>query len=194
MGSRIEEFKDGRQRESEIVIAIGGPSKSGKSTLAEHIAQEIGVEHVSAGDFFREIAAERGMTVEELSEKADRETDIEVDRRTLEAGLEKDCMIDGRLAAWVLGDYADLTIYVTADLEERARRLAEMENIEQEEAEAKVKKRDEDNNERYREYYGIEVPRPDIYDVVVDNTELSIEEQEELVDRVLQERFPGEAW
>ncbi len=193
MGSKIEEFQGSREKNSDIVVAVGGPSKSGKSTAAEHIAEFLGIKHFSAGDFFREIATERDMTVEELSEKADRETDIEVDRRSLEAGLDNDCVVDGRLAAWVLGDYADFTIYLTAEIEERGRRLAELEGLELEEAIKKVGQRDRDNNRRYERYYGIDVPQPKMYDLLIDNTELSIEEQKEVVERVLQDRFPERA-
>ncbi len=190
MGSRIEEFQGTHEKKSDTVIAVGGPSKSGKSTAAGHIAEFLGIKHFSAGDFFREIAEERDMTVEELSKKAERETDIEVDRRTLEAALENDCVIDGRLAAWVLGDHADFTIYLTADVEERGRRLAELEGLELEEAVKKVRQRDEDNNSRYKRYYGIEVPQPGMYDLLLDNTELSVEEQKKVVEQVLRQRFP----
>jgi cytidylate kinase len=192
MGSYVEEFQGDRKKQSETVIAIAGPSKSGKSTMAKHVADELGIKHFSAGDFFREIADERGMTVEELSEKADRETDIEVDRRTLEAGLQEDCVIDGRLAAWVLGDFADLSIYVTADLKERAQRLADIEGIEFEKARERIEKRDRDNDERYMDYYGIDTSELEIYDVVMDNTELSMEEQNEVVDDLLEQALTTE--
>lgn len=192
MDSYIEKFQDDREKQSDRVIAIAGPSKSGKSTIAEHIAEELGIKHVSAGDFFREIADERGMTVEELSENADRETDMEVDRRTLEAGLQEDCVIDGRLAAWVLGDFADLSIYVTADLEERAGRLADIKDIPLEEARERIEKRDQDNDRRYMDYYGIDTSELEIYDVVMDNTELSMEEQNEVVDDLLEQAFATE--
>lgn len=192
MESYVEEFQVDREQESKRVIAIAGPSKSGKSTIAEHVAEELGIAHFSAGDFFREIAEERGMTVEELSEQADRQIDIEVDRRTLEAGLEKDCVIDGRLAAWVLGDFADLSIYVTADLEERARRLADIENISTGEAEKRIEKRDQDNDERYMDYYGIDTSELEIYDVVIDNSELSIPEQKEVIEDLLEQALTTE--
>lgn len=191
MESHIEEFQNGGKKESDLVVVIGGVSKSGKSTLAEQAAEALGVEHFSAGDFFRDIADERGMTVEELSKKADRETDLEVDRRTLEVGLEQDCVIDGRIAAWVLGGYADLTVYLTADLEERSRRLSELEDVSQEEAEERIRERDSDNRDRYERYYGVDTTETGIYDVVIDNTDLNIPDQEELVREILEERFPG---
>lgn len=156
----------------------------------------------SAGDFFRAIAEEKGLTVEELSENADKETDLEVDRRTLEKGLNENCVIESRIAGRVLGDFSDLRIYITASPEERARRSLEdqkegkredeKEVNSLEEAKKKVEKRDQDNNERYRDYYGIDPENLEIYDVVIDNTEMTVEEQREELEKVFREKMPEE--
>ncbi|MFQ3274925.1 MAG: cytidylate kinase [Candidatus Nanohaloarchaea archaeon] len=198
MGSYIEEFQDDREKKSDLVITIDGPSGSGKGTLAKFVAEKLNLKYYSAGDFFRQIAAEKDLTVEELSERAGKEVDVEVDRRTLERGLNENCVIESRIASKVLGDYSDFRIYVTADLGERARRVKEdLENRENEEGgkdieevKDKIRKRDEDNNQRYQEYYGINMWKSDIYDLILDNTELSIEEQEKKVDKVLKDEFP----
>lgn len=191
MGSYIEEFQGDREKKSDIVVTIDGTSGAGKGTIAQHIAERLGVKHYSAGDFFRSIADDREMTAEELSEKADKEVDVEVDRRTLKKGLKEDCVIDGRLPSWVLGDHSDLRIYVTADLEERSDRVAKRENREFEEARENTEKRDQDNEKRYEEYYGIDTSKLDHYDLIMDNSELDIEEQNELVDKVLKQSFPN---
>ena len=200
MGSRIEEFQDNYEKSSEIVVTIDGPSGAGKGTLAEFIADELGIECYSAGDFFRQIAKEKDLTVEELSEKADKETDIKVDKRTLEKGLSENCLIESRIASWVLGDYSDLSIYLKADIDERAKRIysdleeeertGEQEASNLDEAIEKVEKRDKDDKERYREYYGIDIGNIQDYDLVINNTNLSIERQNELVKSELKKRFP----
>ncbi|MBY6294279.1 AAA family ATPase [Nanohaloarchaea archaeon H01] len=190
MDSHIEQFQEDREKESEIVVTVDGPSGSGKGTLGKYIAEKLGIKHFSAGDFFRSIAEDRGITHTELAEIADKETDIEVDRRTLEKGLEESCVIDGRLPSWVLGDYSDLKVYLTADLEERARRIAEREDKDIEKVEEETRKRDEENRRRYSEYYGIDTENLDIYDLVIDNTEISIEEQEQMINKVLKQKFP----
>ena len=199
MKSYIKEFrKDDKEKNSDLIISICGPSGAGKGTVGEFIADTLGIEFYSAGDFFRQIADEKGMSVEELSEQADKETDLEVDKRTLEKALNKDCVVESRISAWVLGDYADLTIYVTAGVEERARRV--LENLENrdteeggkdiEEVKRKIEKRDKDNERRYREYYGIDMQDREIFDLMIDNTEMGIEEQEMLVEKALKKEFP----
>jgi cytidylate kinase len=196
--SYVEEFEEDRQKDSDLVVSICGPSGAGKGTLGRFIADTLNVNFYSAGDFFRQLAEEKGLTVEELSEKADKETDLEVDRRTLEKGLEEDCVIESRISAWILGEYADLTIYVTASLEERAKRvMGDLENRENEEgaetleeAKQRIEKRDRDNDQRYEKYYGIDMDNRKIFDVLIDNTDMSVEEQNQLVKKILEQRFP----
>lgn len=199
MGSFIEEFQGDHEKDSEIVVTVDGPSGAGTGTAATFIAGELGLNKYSAGDFFRGIAKEKDMSVEELSEVADKETDLKVDRRTLEKGLNESCVIEARLPSHVLGDYSDLRIFLTADLEERARRIAEdhkegKREVEEkantlEEVKERIKKRDEDNWKRYQEYYGIEDDK-EIYDVLIDNTDMSIEEQQKQIRSILERKFP----
>ncbi|MEF8880228.1 MAG: cytidylate kinase family protein [Candidatus Nanohaloarchaea archaeon] len=197
MESFIQEFEGQREKNSDTVISVCGPSGAGKGTLTSFIAEQLGLSSYSAGDFFREIAEKKDISVEELSGRADKSIDRRVDERTLDKALNEDCVIDSRISAWVLGSYADFTIYVTADLEERARRVKK--DIEGRKAETagtvedikeNISERDKDNRERYRKYYGIDMSNSTIFDLVVDNTEMSIKEQEKLVKKALKKHFP----
>jgi len=191
MGSYIEEFqKEDRIKGSSVVITVDGPSGAGKDTLAEYIASEIGLVHFSASDVFYSIAEERGISHVELANRADKQVDLEVDRRTLERGLENNCVIDSRIASWVLGDFSDLRIHVTADLEERAKRIAVREDQEFEEALEQTRERDKENSRRYSDYYGIDTQDLEIYDLLIDNTEMSIRDQHDNIDEVLKKKFP----
>lgn len=189
MKSFVEEFQGDHEKNSNIVITIDGESGAGKGTIAEYIASKLNIYHFSASDVFYNIADDRGISHVELAQLADKEVDLEVDRRTLERGLENDCVIDSRIASWVLGEYSNLRIYVKADLEERAKRIAAREDISYEKALEDTEKRDEENSRRYDDYYDINTEDLSIYDVIIDNTEMSISEQEEQLDKIMEKKF-----
>lgn len=190
MGSYIEEFQDDREKNSDIIITIDGMAATGKGTLAEFIADRLNLRHFSASDVFYQVAEERGLEDHELSEKAEKELDLEIDLRTLERALKQSCVAEGRIPSYAVGDFSDLRIRIIADKEERADRLAERENMDREEALEIVKKRDKEDSRRYSEYYDIDTDNKEIYDLIIDNSELGIEEQNQLVDKVLKQEFP----
>lgn len=190
MGSYIEEFRSDREKTSDLIITVDGMAATGKGTLAEFLAQKLGIKHFSASDVFYQVAEERNLEDHELSEQAEKELDLEIDRRTLERALNQECVVEGRIPSHVLGDYSDFRIKIVADVKERANRLAERENKEIEEAREIVKKRDREDSNRYREYYGLDTSNFEIYDLVMDNTELDISEQNQLVEKALKQRFP----
>ena len=52
-----------------MIITISGTPGSGKSTVAKMIATKLGFKHYSTGDFMRQMAKERGISLEELSKE-----------------------------------------------------------------------------------------------------------------------------
>jgi len=50
-----------------MIITIGGEPGSGKSTVANIVAQKLGYKHYSTGDLRGEIAMRHGLTIDELN-------------------------------------------------------------------------------------------------------------------------------
>ena len=93
-----------------MIITIGGLAGTGTTTTAEVLSEKLDVPYISAGFVFREMAAEKGMSVLEFSEFAEGNDDIdkEIDRRQAEkAKLADNLIIEGRLSAYFV-DNADL--------------------------------------------------------------------------------------
>lgn len=82
------------------IITIAGSLGSGKSSTAKKVAEMLGYQHFSTGDFFRAIAEKRGVSTVELNKIA--ETDLSVDKeaddRNIEIGKMENVVLDSRLA------------------------------------------------------------------------------------------------
>ena len=159
-----------------MLLTISGPAGSGKSTAAAALAEELGYEHVSGGDIFRELAAERDLTPLELNRLAedDDQIDRDLDRRLREtAESHDDLVLESRLAGWMAGDHADFRIWLDAPLSVRAERIADREEKSVEAAREETTKRSESEARRYEEYYGIDIGDLSIYDLALNTARFS---------------------
>jgi cytidylate kinase len=153
-----------------MLITVSGPGGSGKSTLAATLADRLGYEHVSGGDIFRDIAAERDLSPLELNRLAeeDDQIDRDLDRRLRSTARDNDDLVlESRLAGWMAGDYADLRLWLDAPLDVRAARIADREDKPIETAREETTARADSERLRYQEYYGIDIDDLTIYDLVV---------------------------
>lgn len=118
---------------------------------------------------FRNLAKEHDMTFEELQKAA--ETDFKwdryLDKKQLDLAREGDCVLGSRLAVWLLEE-ADLSVYLTAPLDVRARRIREREGGSFEEVLEETKSRDHRDRERYLKLYDIDNNDYDFVDLVID--------------------------
>jgi predicted cytidylate kinase len=169
-------------------IVICGPGASGKSSVAKLVAKELGYRHYSMGDFQRELAAERGLSIAEWGrlEASDDKYDRVVDQRMANIGKkEDDFVIDTWLGAHFVPDA--IKVYVDAEIAIRAgRRLKHKRPTEHYPTLDEVRKgmleRESVNRERWIRYYGFDYADMSHYDLVIDTSEISIPQ---VVDRVL---------
>ncbi|MCO8243347.1 (d)CMP kinase [Haladaptatus sp. AB643] len=153
-----------------MLLTVSGPPGSGKSTTAEGLANAFDLDHVSGGDIFRELAAERDLTPLEFNKLAeeDEEIDRDLDRRLREiATQEDDLVLESRLAGWLAGDYADFRIWLNAPLDVRAARISDREDKSVKQAATETRARAGSEAQRYEEYYGIDINDLTIYDLSI---------------------------
>ncbi|WP_129113182.1 (d)CMP kinase [Halegenticoccus tardaugens] len=151
-----------------MLITVSGPPGSGKSTNAAELAARFGLEHVSGGDIFRALAAERGYSPVEFNELAEEDEGIDrdLDRRLYEIAKERDDLVlESRLAGWLAGDFADLRLWLDAPLGVRAARIADREDKPVAVAREETERRETSEKKRYRAYYDIPIDDLSIYDV-----------------------------
>ncbi|OYR38195.1 cytidylate kinase [Halorubrum sp. Ib24] len=150
-----------------MLITVSGPPGSGKSTNAAGLAGRLGLEHVSGGDIFREMAADRDMTPVEFNEFAeeDPQFDRKLDRRLREIATTRDeLVLESRLAGWLAADHADFRFWFDAPLSVRAERIADRESKPVDRARTETRRREDSERKRYGEFYGIDIDDLSIYD------------------------------
>ena len=161
-----------------MFVTVSGPAGVGKSTAAAALAEALSYEHVSGGDIFREVAAERGLTALELNRLAEENDEIDraLDRRQRTIAEERDgVVLESRLAGWMAAEHADIKIWLDAPLDVRAARIAEREDKPTDLAREETEARAESEARRYREYYGIDFAERSIYDLAVSTARWSPE-------------------
>jgi cytidylate kinase len=176
-----------------MLVTISGPAGSGKSTAAAALAGVLGYDHVSGGDIFRDLAAERGLTPLELNRQAeeDESIDRDLDRRLREtAAARDDLVLESRLAGWMAGEHADFRVWLDAPLEIRARRIADREDKAIDLAREETRARATSEAKRYREYYGIDIEELSIYDLVLNTARLDPDGVVEAVATILRAYDP----
>ena len=150
-----------------MLITVSGPPGSGKSTNAAGLADALGLDHVSGGDIFREMAAEHDMTPVEFNEFAEENSQIDrdLDRRLREIATTRDGLIlESRLAGWLAANHADFRFWFDAPIAVRAERISDREAKSLERAEEETERRERSERKRYREYYNIDIDDLSIYD------------------------------
>jgi cytidylate kinase len=175
-----------------VIITISGRPGSGKSAVAVRVAEALGMRHVSAGDFMRQMAAERGMTILEFSRSAeDRESiDREIDARTVQLSRESaDFVMDARLAWHFIPEsfkvFLEVSPEVAAQRIYEAQRGSEKENVSLENTKRAIESRTESERKRYLKYYGLDYAEHTQYDLVVDTSDLTIDQVvQRILDRV----------
>lgn len=177
-----------------MLITISGPPGSGKSTVAVAVAEAFDLDHVSGGDVFRGLAAERGLSLAEFNELAESDDaiDRDLDRRLRETARDRDdVVIESRLSGWMAGEHADIKVWLDAPLSVRAARIAEREGTTVDRAREETRIREESERKRYAEYYGIDFEDRSIYDLAVNTARWDAEAVTEVVEEAIARYDPA---
>ncbi|MBD3310019.1 AAA family ATPase [Candidatus Woesearchaeota archaeon] len=171
-----------------MIITISGSPGSGKSTVADMVANKLDLKRYSNGDFMREMAEARGVAWKEFHNiaEADPRVDEELDERQRTLGQEEDdFVIDSRLGWHFIPQ--SIKIFLHVDPEEGAKRIMKDNRAEESfdsigKAMEKIKERADSEKKRYKEMYGIDFLKKDNYDLWLDTTSMTVEE---VVDKII---------
>jgi cytidylate kinase len=175
-----------------LTIIISGPAGSGKSTLAKRLAKRYKLKLCIGSEFFKEIIKRQGLKIRKnfwdtedgmkflRLRYEDHSIDKEVDKLLLKIAKKGKVVI----TSWTLPYLGapGIKVFLTANLEERAIRIAKRDGIEFGKALEIVERRDEENFKLYKEIYGFEFGKNlSIFDIVIDTTDKEVKEVEKEV-------------
>ena len=152
-----------------MIITMSGQPGSGKTSVAKEIAEKYDFVIISAGEQFRKMAAERGMSLEEFGRLAesDPSIDLAIDNRQKDLSSQYPrALVEGRLAGRTID--ADLKIWLKTPLRIRAERIAKREDIPVHRAFDETHARGVCELARYKKYYDIDLTDLSVYDLIID--------------------------
>lgn len=169
-------------------ITLAGRPGSGKSSVAKELARRMGVRHISAGDFMREMAAERGVSVHVFSKMAEDDSEIDraIDERSRFIGeTETAFVLDARLAWFFVPD--SYKVFLDVDPDVAARRIyadtrhSETENVDLDQTRANTRARADSETKRYAMYYGVDYLDSANYDLIIDTSHRTVDEVVDMI-------------
>ena len=161
-------------------ITISGPPGSGKTTACNKLSEIYNLKAVVFGKIFRELAAEKNISLTELGAIAEKDPSIDhdIDSRIVEiAKANEDILLESRLSAYMLtrNNIPAFKIYLGASPEVRMSRIGVREGQSLEEAKKETIERQASEAKRYKMYYDIDINDMSVYDLVVNTDDLDPE-------------------
>lgn len=175
-----------------MIISISGMPGSGKSTVARRLSEQLGYKRYYMGAIRRESAKKMGMTLEEFNKKGetDPSTDLFVEEYIQKLARTQDNFIIESRTAWHFIPHS-LKIFIYVEEREGARRIFKsLQNPRSrrarnegnalrthEEVLQSVQDRMASDDRRYKKYYNLDIAAKTNYDLYLDATHLSPQEE-----------------
>tara|TARA_Y100000588_G_C13789448_1_gene726025 strand:- start:99 stop:641 length:543 start_codon:yes stop_codon:yes gene_type:complete len=168
-------------------LTISGHPGSGTSTLVDGLCRSLDWQKLNGGQVFRDMANERGVSLEEFAHLCieDESIDKELDALLSETMLSEDSpeIVESRLAGWWahMNDLQCPRVWIDVSERVRAARVVNREGGSIDEQLNLIRERMESDGKRYERYYGIDIDSHEPYTCIIQSDDLGIEEVVSLV-------------
>jgi cytidylate kinase len=171
-------------------IVISGWPAVGKTTIAYKLAEEFGLVMYNGGDILKMLAEEKGYSTERddwwdtteakkfmEERKSDSSFDKKVDKKLVEIVKKGGAVITSYTLPWLVREnLVIIKFWLRGSMENRAKRMANRDDISIAEARMIVKMRDDENKKIYYKLYGFRFGEDlTIFDYVLNTDKLSLD-------------------
>ena len=174
------------------IITIAGAPGSGKSSTADLVAKKLNFKRFSSGEFMRKIAMEHGISLNELSKKAetDDSIDLKIDEEVRKVKELNHIVVDSRLAFHWMPEsfkvFLDLPSEIAKDriwnhLQDNKLRQDTEKSLTKDEVHGKITERLSSEQKRYMDLYGVDHINKENFDLVVDTNKNNLDEVVSLI-------------
>jgi CMP/dCMP kinase len=156
-----------KKNNNNFSIVISGWPAVGKTTVASKLAQEFGLAMYNGGDILKMLAAEKGYSTERdnwwdtpeakkfmAERKSDPSFDKKVDKKLAEIVRKGGTVITSYTLPWLVKEEYVIKLWLRGSPENRAKRMANRDDISFAEAKRIIALRDEENKKIYYKLYG----------------------------------------
>ncbi len=160
-----------------MIITLSGEIGSGKSTIGKELAKKLNYTYNSTGEIFKKQAKEHKINLTDFLKYA--EVNLNIDKKLDEKqrNTKQNTVLDSRMGFYFANP--DLKIWLKAPLDERVKRIAKRDSLENEtfeEIKEKIKEREKIERDRYLRLYSIDIFDEENYDLIIDTVEYNIEQ------------------
>ena len=169
-------------------MIISGPPAIGKTTVAQGLAEEFNLNHLSGGDILKEMAQAEGFSSHgddwwdtqdgmNFLEKRKINTDFDkkVDEKLQELFHQGNVVITSYTLPWLVND--GIKLWLSGSFVNSARRMKTRDNVTELDALEVVKKRFEENKEIYKSLYNFEFGQDlSVFDKIINTDDLNAEQ------------------
>jgi len=169
-------------------VIISGPPAIGKTTVAQGLAKEFNLKHLSGGDILKEMADAEGFSSHgddwwdtqdgmNFLEKRKINTDFDkkVDEKLQELFHQGNVVITSYTLPWLVND--GIKLWLSGSFVNSARRMKARDNVTELDALEVVKKRFDENKEIYKSLYNFEFGQDlSVFDKIINTDDLNAEQ------------------
>ncbi|MEE3258423.1 MAG: AAA family ATPase [Candidatus Latescibacterota bacterium] len=162
------------------IITVSGLPGSGTSTACDQLCRWLGWAHVDAGQIFRQLAREAGLSLAEFGQRAEVDgcIDRQLDERMVaQAQAQAPIVVEGRLTGWMAQRNAlsAVKIWLAGSPEIRSRRVARRESKAAAQVLVEIRQREASEARRYEQHHKIRIDDLSVYDLVVNTEALDVQ-------------------